>query len=222
MRARPSLRHWSVSWGRGLLVDGEVDGTGLVVGCGRTAVARAVALLSRSTITVNHVAAQDQARPASSETSSFSSVSSSTYWRLMRTRQHHEDGDEHEDEPGALTELRGHEDDVDHEGDDAADPVDEDALLPALLLLREVVLRHARLAHGEAGEHADRVEGDQAAHAGVGGDHEGHGTSGQEQDAVGEHQALTALHELAGHVGVAGREVGEAGEVGEARCWRRA
>ncbi len=85
MRARPSLRHSSVSsrarcssmakWTARIS-----SGVRLRAYCS----ARAVARLSWSTITKT-TWRRRMGRPASSATSSFSSVSSSTYWRFMRT-----------------------------------------------------------------------------------------------------------------------------------------
>ena len=65
-------------------------------------------------------------------------------------------------------------------------------------------------------EHADGVERDELVDLGVGHEQQHDGGDGQRDDAVGEHQPVAALGELAGHEVVAGVEAGQAGEVGEA------
>ena len=98
----------------------------------------------------------------------------------------------------------------------APDAVDDEAPLPAGLPEPQVVLRHAGLREREADEHADGVERDELGDLGAGDDDEDPGGAGQGDDAVGEHEAVAALGELAGQEAVAGLEAGQAGEVGEA------
>jgi hypothetical protein len=80
----------------------------------------------------------------------------------------HAEGEDHQDHPGALAEL-GHGDDDQHdEREHRGRPVDGQAALPVVLPVGPVVLGHARPGHGEAGEHADGVEGDELVDLGVG------------------------------------------------------
>ena len=85
------------------------------------------------------------------------------------------------------------------------------------LAVGEVVLGHARLRQGEAGEHSDRVERDEAVDLGAGHDQHDDRRARQEEDPVREHEAVAALRELTRHEVVFGVEAREAREIGEAR-----
>ena len=113
-------------------------------------------------------------------------------------------------------ELGDADDDRDDERQERADAVDEEAGAPALFLVRDVVLRHARLRQREAREHADRVEADEVVDLGVGDDDEHGRRDGEEDDPVREDEPVAALGELARHEVVARVEAREAREVGEA------
>ena len=103
----------------------------------------------------------------------------------------------------------------------APEAVDEQADLPPLLLVVDVLLGHAGLGEGERGEHADGVERDQLGDVGLEDDHGDGGDDGQGDDAVGEHQPVAALGELLGQEPVVGGEAGQPGEVGEAGVGRQ-
>ena len=82
---------------------------------------------------------------------------------------------------------------------------------------RQVVLHHARAGHGEAGEHADGVERDQAVDLCLVHEHEGQGHARQHEDPVGEGQTMAAPGQLARQEAVAGHEARQVREAVEAR-----
>ena len=68
---------------------------------------------------------------------------------------------------------------------------------------------HAHLGEREGDEHAHDVELDEAGRVGLEADEEGHGPQPQDDDAVGEGQAVAALGELAGQELVTGQDTGQ-------------
>src|ERR1017187_6763307 len=62
----------------------------------------------------------------------------------------------------------------------------------------EVALHHARAGHGEAGEHADGVQGHQRVDLRVEDDDQHQRDRPQHEDPVGEGEAMSALGELSG------------------------
>ena len=73
------------------------------------------------------------------------------------------------------------------------------------------------LAEGEPGEHAERVQRDQRRDVALEDDDQHAGDDGEEDDAVGEHQAVAAVGELAGQEAVPGDDRRQPGEVGVGR-----
>ena len=78
-----------------------------------------------------------------------------------------------------------------------------------------MLLGHAGTGHGEGGEHANGVEGNEAVDLRVKRDRQDQGHRGQRDDAVREGQAVTALGELARQVLVGGHVVGQVGKAVE-------
>ena len=177
--------------------------------------ARAVAMSNRSTSTITVWRLSTGASAASAAPSS-SCCSSSTYClcslispqNIERPDQHHH--------PCPLLELHRGEDEDDEGGEDGREAVDGHASAPVLAPAVEVVLDHAGAGHGEAGEHPDGVEGDQAGHLCPGGQDQRQGHHGEHDDPVGEGQAVATSGELFGEVGVLGHEAGQEGEAVEA------
>ena len=148
---------------------------------------------------------------------------------LVLPVQPHEHGDhdrhEHDHHPGSedgagRLELGDADDHVDDRGEQGPGAVDEKAAPPALLLVGDVVLGHARLRQGERGEHTDRVQRDEVVDLGAGHDHQHRRRRRQRDDPVGEHEPVAALGELPGHEVVAGVEAGQTREVGKAGVGR--
>ena len=77
------------------------------------------------------------------------------------------------------------------------------------------------LRHGEGDEDADGVEREQLVGLALEDDEEHAGQPGQDDDAVGEHEAIALGGELAGNEPVAGQEEGQPREVGERRVGRQ-
>ena len=96
--------------------------------------------------------------------------------------------------------------------EEGREPVDDDAAPPVRLRVVEVVLDHAGAGHGEAGEDADGVEGDQPVELGPVDEHQRERDRGQHQDAVGEGEPVAPPGELAGQEAVPGHEAGQVRE----------
>ena len=94
-----------------------------------------------------------------------------------------------------------------------AEAVDRDAATPPRLLDREVTARHARLRQRERREDADDVQLDQGIQAAREGPDQQARQGCQDDDSVGEDQAVAAVRELARHESVAGQDRGQARKV---------
>ena len=73
-----------------------------------------------------------------------------------------------DDRPCALGELGDDEDPHDDPGQDGGAQVDSQLALPPSAPVGQVVLAHARPGHGETGENADRINGDEGRDVGAG------------------------------------------------------
>ncbi len=93
--------------------------------------------------------------------------------------------------------------------------------LPSLRPQSEPMDHHARLRQGEAGEHPHRIERDQAVGLGPEDHEDRDGRDHEPDDAVGEDQLVTPVHELPGHETVAGQDRGQARKAGEAGVGRQ-
>ena len=100
---------------------------------------------------------------------------------------------------------------------DAAGGVDREPPAPAGVAHPEPVPDHARLAQGEAQEHADRVQRDEGVRVAAEGPQQPERDRRQQDDAPRVREAVAAERELAGHVAVLGEDRGEAREGVEAR-----
>ncbi len=136
-----------------------------------------------------------------------------------------EDGDQdrnhHDDDPGALGGF-GHRHDDEHDaGHHGAKPVDERIGPPPWCPERAPMNHHARLRDRERDKDADHVQRDER--VGVAAEHHQQqaGERAENQDAVGEGQAVALVHELAGQKAVAGDDGGQAREVGIRRVGRQ-
>src|SRR6202000_1248718 len=120
----------------------------------------------------------------------------------------HQDRPDHYDQPGTLGELHHREDQDDDGGEDPGREVDDQLAAPPPLLAAPMVFRHPEPGHREPGEHADGVERHQAVDVGADRDDQRQRYHGQQDDAVGEHQPVPALHQPARQERVLSHEAG--------------
>ena len=109
----------------------------------------------------------------------------------------HAEGQQDDDDPGALGELGHGEDESTMDDNTAGRAVDGDPPPPMGLAVGEVVLHHARPGHGEPGEHADGVERDEAVDLGPGDKQQGDRHHGEHDDPGGEDEPVAPAGELA-------------------------
>ena len=120
-------------------------------------------------------------------------------------------------DPGSPGELGEQDDDQDRPGAQHTDGVDDAGAVHARAVpglggdsqLARPVTHHAHLGEREGDEHAHDVELDETGRVGLEADEEGHGPQPQDDDAVGEGQAVAALGELAGQELVTGQDAGQ-------------
>ena len=125
----------------------------------------------------------------------------------------HHDGHQQDDDPGPVGKACHGDDQHDNEGDDGAQAVDDGLHLPGLTPEPEPPDHHARLADGEAQEHTHRIKGQQVVFLGAEEQHQDARRDGQDENAIGEDQAVPLARELSGQEAVPGMEGGQAGEV---------
>ena len=133
----------------------------------------------------------------------------------------HQRGDDDGRNPCAVEELHGEHDSCNEEGSDRTDPVHGDVEPPPFLAMTEVVDAHSRLTEGETREHADGIEGDQCIDESAEGDQEDDCPEAEEDDAVGEHEAVAAIQQLPRQVAVSSDHRTQPREVGVCRVRRK-
>ena len=129
---------------------------------------------------------------------------------LVEPHQHqHQNRKYHHDQPGALGELREREDRHHTRRQDARRQVDHQLVAPAGPTMGQMVFGHPVAGHRECGEHAHREHRHQRVDPASGGDQERHREHGQQNNGVGEHQPMTALHQWPWQEAVLGDKVSQ-------------
>ena len=121
-----------------------------------------------------------------------------------------------QDNPGTVQELRGHHYDQDDRGDRGADTVDHHVADPARLPVRPPPLHHPGLRQGKRQKHAQGVKRDQRVGAGAKEVNQAATQQCQHHDAVGKHEPVAEVGQLAGQKPIAGQDRGQPREVGKA------
>ena len=128
----------------------------------------------------------------------------------VEPHQHqHQNREDHHNQPGALGELRDREDGHHTRRQDARRQVDHQLVAPAGPTMGQLVFGHAVAGHRERGEHAHREHRHQRVDRASRGDQKRHRERGQQDDGIGEHQPMTALHQRPWQEAVLGNKVSQ-------------